>query len=433
MKHYLCLLLCLTLSWPLAAAQRQVLPNGLTVLVESNGAADVVSARLALRVSSLDEPPELAGVRYLTQQLLVRGSTRRPGDTMAEQIDDMGATVEVGVDPDLVYVEINAPGDWGTEALATLAEIATQPAFPAQEFEAARQQALAQLEESAQEPGARCQQLFQAGMYGSYPYGRSLIGLPQGLGALTREQVMDFYARHYLPNLAVLAICGRIDPAQALAAVQQHFGGWRPAPPPPTVGYAYRPLANTGFKLEERPAAACYLMLGFGAPGLGSSDYPALAVLAGLLGQGMGCRLYRNVRDTAGIAYRVESMYGRSRQHNYFAMLMVTAPNALTRAKEAMVGEIRRLQSQPPTEQELGRARRYVIGSYLLDHARNRDIARYLAGYEILGVGYTYDEQFPGLVEKVTAEDLSRVARSYFQRYFLGIVMPSSEGDGENP
>ena len=425
MKRATCLALLLVMAAaPGSAAQRELLGNGLTVLVQANAASDVVTARLITRVSVLDEPDEGAGVRYLTQQLLLRGSAGLDGTQVAGLVDNLGATLEVGVETELVYTEINAPSDCAAQALALLAQVVERPALAPEELELARQQALLQLQLAAGDPGQRAQQLFLAGLYGGHPYGRSLVGTAEGLAACSRERVAQFHRAHYLPNRSILVICGRVAAERAYELAAWCFGAWAPGMPPSAPARPVPALAGSRMKVEERPVLGCYLMLGFRAPGVTSPDYPALLVLDSLLGKGMGSRLYLSVRDRAAIAYRAQSVCGELARQNYYALLVVTGPGSLQAAKDMIVREVGLLQEQPIAEVQMQRARRFAIGTYLLEHQRNRDLARYLGWYEALGLGSGFDQQVPALVERVTAEDVARVARTHFGHYFVSVLVP---------
>jgi len=425
----LLLILAATAACPLAAFQRVRLGNGLTVLVAPDD-ANVVSIRAALRITAGDEPVGQEGVRFLTQQLLLRGTAGCSGRELAKTADALGAVLQAGVETDYVYLQADAPAEAMPAVLTLVSQALLQPSFPEAEVEAAKEAALRLVRPLA--PGAAAQAGMLAGLYGAHPYARGESGVGPAVARLSRAAVVAFHRRCYVPERTVVAVCGRVDVREALALATRLLGGWAPGSSAAVCAAAPAAQPDTRPRVCELPVSDCYLMLGFRVPGLADADYPALAVLNTLLGMGMGSRLYAAMRDREGLAYQVYSRQGQLLRDNYLAITVVVPPGRLEAARQAVLAEIAQLQQSPPSEAEMLRARRYTVGTYLLDHQRNRDLARYLCWYEVLGLGYTYDERFPALVERVGAADLMRVARQCLQRGSLSVVLPEGMAPKEN-
>jgi len=160
------------------------------------------------------------------------------------------------------------------------------------------------------------------------------------------------------------------------------------------------------------------------APSLDHPDHAAVKVLSTILGGGMAGRLFVELRDKSALAYTAASYYDPVREPGLLVLYLGTAPANSAQAEQALVREIQRIRDTPVPEDELARAKGYLLGRYAMDRRTNERIAWHLAFNEVEGVGRGYPDRFRRAVEAVTAADVQRVARAYLTSLTTVILGP---------
>jgi predicted Zn-dependent peptidase len=405
---------------------RRVLNNGLTVLVKPNSANDVVAVKLFLRMGAFYEPPQQRGVSIMMQKLLTRGTTSRDARQLDEAVESLGASIRAGLEgDDYGSVTLSTTVAGLEESLAVLLDVIQHPTFPESELVKERQMTLDRLSASGDQPTTSAYVNYLRLFYGDLPYGTTPADYARVIAGLTREDLLNWYRKVYIPNNMVLSIVGRVDPAQLLARLEKTLGGL-------AAGAPLRPAEPAAPHIEQdratvlaRPTQASFIILGYPAPELRSADRPAMELLHWILGgSGMGSRLFTRLRDERGLAYSVSTGYVPNEGPSNLFAFMATAPANLEAAKAGLIAEFQRLRDEPVTVAELESAKKAVRGSYLVQHESNAAQGDFLGRYELLGLGYRYDEQYPDQIDRVTAPDIQRVARQYLTHYTLSVVGP---------
>jgi zinc protease len=185
---------------------------------------------------------------------------------------------------------------------------------------------------------------------------------------------------------------------------------------------------------------AGYVMVGYLAPGAGDKDYPEMLVINALLGGMKSSLMFENVREKLGLGYEVASVYPNQLAISDIVGYDVTAPtkedpetkksaSVLPQVQEALLAQFHELTVTPPTADDLARAKRYLIGSYLIAHEQLEDRAFYL-GYSEIALrsigGYRFDTNYADAINAITAADVQRVAQQYFggNGYVVSMLMP---------
>jgi zinc protease len=209
------------------AFEQKTLGNGLRVVVVEHHEQPVVSLRLVTRAGQLYEPADKAGLAQMTATLLTEGTESRSSQQIAEAIDQVGGSLGAGVDSDAAYVSALVTADQLGLGLDLLSDVVLRPSFPAEELERQRQQALGGLQIQHESPGYLASAALARALYGEHPYGRPVLGTPDSVQALQRDDLAAFHRSRYVPNASILAVVGDVKPADALARVERAFGGWQ--------------------------------------------------------------------------------------------------------------------------------------------------------------------------------------------------------------
>ena len=407
---------------------REELPNGITVLARENPASAAVTIRGEILPGGQHESDDTAGLAYLTAAMLRRGTTSRSFQQINQALDDVGASMGFGADED--------DTSFGGRALAgdfdlmvdLLAEMLQSPAFPEDELERFRGQALTRLrileaDTCYRADRALVESLFPAG----HPYARPILGSRATMSALGREQILDFYRSHYHPATMTIGVVGAVSPERVVARLTEVLGHWRPPIAPP--GWSV-PMVETPAEIVERRVALpakSQVDLSWGVIALprNAPDYYAAMMGNVILGQlGLMGRLGETVRDRQGLAYYVSSDLSVGMGPQPWTVDASMHPGHVAQAVDSILHEVARIREELVDPQELDDCRAYLTGALPLRLETNDGIAGHLLAVLRYGLGWDYLARYPDIIGAVTREEIRAAAARYLtlDRYVLSMA-----------
>ena len=394
-------------------ARHQVLPNGAVLLVAERPAIPIVLLRVYLPAGSAFDPPDAPGLANLTAELLTRGTAQRSGPALDEAIEFVGGSLEASAGRDGATLSLSVlKKDLGL-GLDLLAEVLTQPAFPADELARKAKEIQAALRRSEESPESVAARVLGEILYAGYPYGHPVPGTIESVGKLTREQVVAFYRAHYRPEGAILVAAGDVKTDDIRGEIMRRLAAWQPAggapPRPRQAPAASSPLTRT----VKRELTQTTVLLGRPAVGHGHPDYYPLVVASYVLGGGSASRLYTRVREEQGLAYDVSTHLAVGRYGATLLISLQTRTEGVAEASRLVREEMGRMGKELVLDAELTKAKAYLIGSFPLRMDTTSKMAGLLQSVEEYGLGLYYPARYRRAIEKVTAADVQRVARRY--------------------
>ena len=416
-KLPLAALLGLLAAAPAAAeplAHREVLPNGIVLLVAERPAIPLVAVRVLVRGGATLDPPDRAGLANLTGALLTRGTAKRAGPELDAAIEFVGGSLEAGAGRDDLTAALRVLKKDLTLGLDLLVEVVLTPTFPQAELERKVAEIQAAIKRSDEDPGALAGRGLARLIFPNHPYGVPVEGTRETVGRLTRDDVVHFHAAHVRPDAAIIAVVGAVTRDEARRELVARFGAWRrPSSPPARV-----PEATPGPRPREeaivRDLTQSTIVLGRQAVRQAHPDYFPLQVASYILGGGSASRLYSRVREEGGLAYTVYSYVSPQRLGAAFIVSAQTRTAEVARVKTMLREELARMIREPVTAAELSLAKSYLIGSFPLRLDTSGKVADFVTAVEQLGLGLDYPERYKARIAAVTAADVQRVAARYF-------------------
>lgn len=402
----------------------QVLPNGLLVIAEERPTTATVALQLLSRAGSRDDG-ELPGLTLLTSRMMFQGTARRPSETDLQR----AATAVGGVLSRATSVEWSSyaavmPSREADLAFDLVADIVGDPLLDPDALVRQRQIALQELAQRRANPDAVLDDLFLATLFGDHPAGLPVLGLPSSVRLVTPAGIAEQRERLWGAANMVLAIVGRIRPAEAFARAAQYFGGLargernertlrRPQPPD---GETLVTAAGGEQQAQFR--------IGFAAPGLLERDRYPLVVFNALMNGSTG-RLFRSLRSERGLAYFAGSGYIAYTDAGAWYATAEVDPANVEQALAITREEIRRAREAVPDAAEVDRKISQIAGRQILADETNSARAMRLASQRVLGTEST--EEYVQRVRQVTASDVQRVTQTYVdpERSVVAVVTPA--------
>jgi len=395
-------------------AHREVLPNGIVLLVAERPAVPIVAVRTYSRAGAVLEPPDRAGLAALTGSLLTRGTAKRTGPELDSAIEFVGASLEAGAGRDGMSVSLGVlKRDLGL-GLDLMAEVLLSPTFPEAEFKRKVAQTQAAIKRSEEDPGTVAGRALARLVFPNHPYGRPPEGTVESLGRITRDDVVRFHREHVRPDTAIIAVVGAVTVDEARREILARFGGWAKPTTPPVAVPAPGPSGTPREETIKRDLSQATLLFGRQSIRQTDPDYFPLAVAAYVLGGGSASRLYGRVRDEGGLAYAVYAYNNPARYAASFAVSAATRTAEVPRVIEIVREEMTRMGREPVSDRELKLAKDYLIGSFPLRLDTSGKVADFIVSVESLGLGLDYADRYKERIAKVTAADVQRVAAKFF-------------------
>ena len=397
---------------------RWTMGNGLRVVaIQKRGIPQVV-LRLAIPAGGASDPKEYPGTASLVAHLLTEGTLSMTADELNARLDLLGASVHANAGHDWAEVEAVLLTDTMDEGIALMAEVATRPSFPEQETERVRAESLDALVAREDEPANVADDRTALEVFGAdHPYGHPSFGTAAGIASVPREALAAFHAARYRPRGAFLVAAGDFDPAELRARLDQAFGAWsgEVAHVPYPAG---RPVpANAGQAVVVPWEDATQSEIRIAGAGLDrrSPDWLAGAVANYVLGGStITGRLGANLREDKGWTYGVRSSFHAGQAIGGWGADTAVDVDVTADAVAEMVGEMRRLATEPVPDDELRRAKDAMVLSLPRVFETPAGIASRFVTIEAFGLPDDYWERYPEALEAVTAEDVLRIAHQCF-------------------
>jgi len=269
-------------------------------------------------------------------------------------------------------------------------------------------------------------------MFPNHPYGNIGEVLEKNVPSLTREQLIDFHKRIFIPQNMVASVSGNINQEEIAQKFTDAF---------PCIA-GEKLLLKTAPELKKFPSnqiifqknetAAAWMLMGWPVEGINNTkDFATLQVISSMLSGGMSSRLYKTFREKQGLSYSVGSSYPTKTANSFFAMYIGTEPKNVDLVRSKFLEEMTRLKTESVSQDELNAAKQKLIGDFLLAQETNQDKAHYLGAFEIIDKGFRFTYDFPDLINSVTSADVMSTSKKYFSSpYVLSIVAPKELQSG---
>jgi zinc protease len=412
-----------TFTFP--SVSRHVLANGITLYVAERGALPLVTVRAVVDAGAAAEESGEEGLAWLTASALEGGTAQRTGEDLAWEMERLGAGMETYTTWDALTVEMTTRSDRVADALALLAEVLRQPAFPEREVERMRSEQLAEILRRRTEPRGLADDAAVRSIYDSRAtYARPVIGNERQVEVFDAPAVARFHGRRFTPGNTAIVMTGAVDVGAAVAGVERAFGDWRgertPAPVPTTDARVDKP---TVFLVDRASAVQSELRIGHVGVARHDDDYYALLVLNTVIAGSFTSRLNMTLREKHGFTYGVRSQFTFRRAAGPFIIQTAVASDVTARAVKETLRELRDIREHGVTDDEVSAARDYLAGTLPLSMQTTEHIAARVAELHTFDLGTDYFENWRGRIAAVTPDDVTRVAREHLHTDRLAIVV----------
>ena len=299
-----------------------ILDNGLQVIAELNGRAHSVASGFFVKAGSRDEAKEVAGVSHFLEHMVFKGTPRRDALAVNRDFDRVGAKHNAQTSEEDTFYHVTCLPEYLPQAFDVLSDI-LRPTLREDDFDTEKQVIIEEIRMYLDNPMSVAYEAAKAAHFGAHPLGQSILGTVDSITGLKVEQMRDYFAHRYSPANIVLAVAGKTDWDQVVGLTQQHCGHWQGGK---ATRQAVPPRGSGAFQALLRAEDQQQTVIGVAdAPPLESADRYAAQLLATVLGDHTGSRLYWALIDP-GHADGVEVSYQDYNQAGTFYTFLSCEP-----------------------------------------------------------------------------------------------------------
>lgn len=396
----------------ISPAQKHILKNGIRVLLREDHTLPLVSVRASFCGGVRFEDEKRQGISNLIAKVLLKGTKSKSAQDMARIIDGLGGEVYAESGNNSFSIVMNLQTQDLDKGLLLLRELLTAPSFPQDRLQQEKEVIISQIRTQEKDIFYASEKLLRKTLYLKYPFRFMQLGGEESINRITRKEIKKFHKNFCNPTNMVLAIYGDISPEDVLKKLSA-FGSL-------VAGISIAPILED----EQQPAAPreanvflekeqALLMVGFLGTKIDSPQRYPFEVLTSILSCGGG-RIYNEIREDLGLAYTLGSYQVLGLERGYYVFYVATRPDNVGVAKDKLLAIINSLREKAPDTQEINSAKVSLISAHQLRLEANAQFAAETALDELYGLGYDNYKSYENKINAVTAEDLLRIAKEYF-------------------
>jgi zinc protease len=401
--------------------------GGIQGLLLPRKGSGLFSAMTMLRRGSVDEQPGEYGLASFTMAMLLRGTRQRNAEQLAFDLESIGAMTGDSSGHDTGGLSVRAISTEATAALEMLFEALREPAFDPAQAEAHRAEVLADLRMQEDEKFALTYREYSKRMFAGHGYGHRTEGEPADVEKITPELCEQWHNRMIRPEHLLFVAAGEFDSDTLCAQVERLQAGWpaagqsaprtrtAPMPPDPAPYDFTKPAMQQGF-----------IVAGFRVPTVEHEDYPALRLASAALGEGFGGRIFSELRDRRSLAYALGASIRGYRLSAHQVLYIGTKPESIEEARDGLLELAGQIRDELIGEDEMTRAREYVVGKILMGTQSLGQRVSKLAWWEDATGDAANADRYLERLKAVTREQIREAARKWWREPLVVVLRPDA-------
>lgn len=411
------------------------LKNGMRVLLMEDHEIPVINMRALVRTGSFWEPQDKTGLARITGSVeRTGGAGDRTGDQLDDFLEAKAAFVESSISGDVGSVSMNCLKQDFDAVFSVFDDVLRRPKFAQEKLDLAKVQARSAISRRNDNVGAVTGREIGRLVYGADSPLTSLEEYTT-IDKITRDDLVAWHAKYYLPNNVLLGVSGDFDPKAMRKAIEGKFEGWAKGPAAERPGVPFRKNANPGVFFIEKPdvTQANIAMAHIGIEQK-NPDYFAVVVMNEVLGGGFSGRLANEIRTKRGLAYSVGGGLGAGLERpGLMRLTMQTKSASVFDAIAAMKSEVQGIIDRPPSDEEMKLAKDSILNSFVFNYDSKAGVLAQQMTYAYYGLPADYLDSYRANIEKVGAADVTRVAKAYVHPDDLTVLVVGRAADFPKP
>ncbi len=411
-----------TSIFPETLYTKTTLDNGLRLITAPMPYSRSVAVSIYVGAGARYETKADAGISHFVEHMCFKGTEKRPtAQIISEAVDGVGGVLNAATDREYtVYYAKVARAHLGV-ALDVLTDLVQSPLFDAVEMEKERKVVIEEIASVVDSPGQQVDMMLDELLWPEQPLGWDVGGTEESVAGISRQMMVDYVQRQYVPNNMVVAVAGNVDEQEIIDFLTPNLGSLTPG-----SFQSWYPALNREdgkhFDMLNKRTEQTHIAIGLHGLPLKHPDRYPLDLISVLFGESMSSRLFMELRERLGLCYDVNSYVTHFLDAGSLGLYAAVDPVNAARTVDALVRELYRLL-EGISEEELDRARELAKGRLLLRMEDTRAVSGWLGGQEVLTSSILSPEDVVARLDAVTTDDLVRVMRGLVENDKLNLAI----------
>ena len=403
--------------------EKTILDTGLRIVTSTMPHTLSASICVFIGTGSRYEAEDRSGISHFVEHMCFKGTERRPSSKIiSETIDGIGGVLNGGTDKEITVYWVKVARNHFNVGLDLIVDMLRNSRFLPAEIDSERGIIIEELNMCIDSPQSRVDMLIDETLWPNQALGRDVLGTRETVTAIDRGMILDYFNSNYAASNIVVSVAGNIGHAEIVQAVSDAFGDWR-------IGGGCSLLSvddsqnSIHIAIEDRKTEQvnlCLAMRGFSHL---HQDRFILELLNVVLGEGMSSRLFLGIREQRGLAYDIHSHISYYCDTGAVSIYAGVDPGNLEATIEAILAELAGLRDEVVPHSELTKAKELSKGRLLLRMEDTRNVSSWIGGQELLTERLRTVDDIVSIIDKITADDLLRVARELFVTDKLNLAL----------
>ena len=399
--------------------QLKTLKNGMKAIFVPQKGATSTTVMVFTKVGSRYESPEINGASHFIEHLMFKGTKRRPTTLdVSKELDRYGAEYNAFTSPDLTAYYVKMDATQTKLAIDLLHDMIFHSKYDAKEIDRERGVIIEEINMYEDNPRMHIDDIMEEALFQNSSLGWNIAGPRENIRKVTRQQLIDYRDAYYVPERMVVAVTGKID-THVMPLLQKTFGSVKN--PKENMAKAFEPFVapkklENPVAFQQKQTEQVQLGLSFYGLPLGNKDLGAASLLATILGGTMSSRLFTEVRERRGLCYSVYASHQALEDTGIFQVMAGLDKTRTEEAVKVIWQELKKMTTKLVTTEELKRAKDHVRGKFLLAFEDSSTQADFYGKQWLFQKKLETPEDRLKRIQKVTAADIRRVAKSIFNK-----------------
>ena len=405
--------------------------NGLRALVAPMKSTEAVTILILVGTGSVYEAKNISGVSHFLEHLFFKGTVARSRlGQVAREMDGLGAEHNAFTSKEITGFWIKSSHRHFDRALEIIADLLLNPLFKPEEIEKERGVILQEISMYEDMPQRNVWEVFDELMYGDQPAGWNIAGTNQSIRGISRNNIVEYKQKQYVPSNALMVVAGNVSPKSAFSKINSLFSPFSLGRPEKMQKVVFK-QKGPRVKIKRKETDQTHLVLGVKGCDMFDPRRHVLTLLSVILGGNMSSRLFMEIREKLGLAYYVGTQTSFETYGGYFTVNAGVPHGSLEKTVKKIMEVLQRAAGNGVSAKELKLAKDYARGIMALSFESSDEVASFYGEQALFRKKILSPEEIWRKMEKFSRDDLARAARDLFHpsRFNLAVIGPHQNPD----